>query len=79
MDLKSLADEDLDSLRKSVQIERERRDNLSRIPGEIAAMAAKYRDGGGDEDALAVAISEKADPFDGGFDLYDVDEETITH
>jgi len=73
------SDEALDEHRRAILAEQERRANLAAIPEQIRDLAGKYRDGGGDEDALAEAISEKADPFDGGFDLYDVDEETITH
>ena len=56
-----LSDEDLDQLRRDVKAEQERRDNLDRIPEEIAAMAAKYREGGGDEATLTDAIKDDTD------------------
>lgn len=57
MDLTTLTDEQLDDHRRAVLVEQERRDNLARIPEEIAAMAAKFREGGGDEQALADALT----------------------
>lgn len=56
MDLKALDDGDLDGLRIAVLQEQERRENLAAIPDQIAVMAKLYRDGGGDEAALAEAI-----------------------
>lgn len=79
MDLIALTDEELDEHRRAVLIEQERRANLSQIPEQVAALAKVYRDGGGDEDALTDALTSPGDPFDGGLDLYEVDEETITH
>ena len=57
MDLKALDDEALDSMRRDVLIEQERRANLTQIPGQIAALAQTYRDGGGDEQALTEALT----------------------
>lgn len=57
MDLRTLTDDELDALRVDVLTEQERRDNLARIPEDIAVMAAKYREGGGEESALTDAIS----------------------
>lgn len=34
--------------------------------------------GGGDEAALTDVLTAPDDPFDGGLDLYGVDEETVT-
>ena len=59
MDLKALTDEALDDHRRAVLIEQERRANLTAIPEQIAAMAKTYRDGGGDEQALADALGEE--------------------
>ena len=56
MDLKALDDSELDGLRIAVLQEQERRENLAEIPEQIAVMAKTYRDGGGDEAALAEAI-----------------------
>lgn len=57
MDLRTLTDEELDGLRREVQIEQERRENLAAIPEQVAALAKVYRDGGGDEAALVDALS----------------------
>ena len=59
MDLKALSTEELDALRIDVLTEQERRANLAAIPEQIAAMAKTYRDGGGDEQALADALGEE--------------------
>lgn len=56
-DPRELTDDDLDQLRRDVTAEQERRDNLARIPEDIAVMAAKFREGGGEESALTDAIS----------------------
>lgn len=56
MDLKTLDDSELDGLRIAVLQEQERRANLAEIPEQIAVMAKLYRDGGGDDAALAEAI-----------------------
>ena len=48
MDLNQLADEELDQLRRDVLAEQERRENLERIPEQIAELKAKYVEGGGD-------------------------------
>ena len=57
MDLRELPDEDLDVLRRDVQIEQERRANLAAIPDQVAALAKVYREGGGDEAALVDALT----------------------
>ena len=57
MDLKSLTDDELDGCRRAVLCEQERRANLAQIPEQIAAMAQVYREGGGDEQALADALT----------------------
>ena len=57
MDLRDLSDDDLDQMRRDVLIEQERRANLAVIPEQIAAMAKTFRDGGGDEQALADALA----------------------
>lgn len=57
MNFKALDDEALDSLRRDVLIEQERRANLDAIPEQVRALAQTYRDGGGDEQALADALT----------------------
>ena len=52
MDLRTLTADELDALRIDVAIEQERRANLAAIPEQIKELAEKFRDGGGDEDAL---------------------------
>lgn len=50
------SDEKLDEHRLAIITEQERRANLAGIPEQITAMAKLYREGGGDEAALAEAI-----------------------
>lgn len=57
MDLRTLSDDDLDQMRRDVLIEQERRANLAHIPEQVRALAQTFRDGGGDEQALADALS----------------------
>ena len=57
MDLRTLSDDELDEHRIAVATECERRANLAAIPDQIKDLAGKYREGGGDEDALNNAIS----------------------
>ena len=57
MDLTTLTDEQLDAHRRSVLIEQERRANLAAIPEQIKELAEKFRDGGGDEEALQDALT----------------------
>lgn len=57
MDLTTMTDDGLDDLRRDVLNEQERRANLATIPTQIAELAGKYRDGGGDEQALADALT----------------------
>ena len=57
MDLTTLTDEQLDDHRRAVLIEQERRANLAAIPDQIAELARKFRDGGGDESALQDALT----------------------
>ena len=52
MDLTKLSDEELDQHRRDVLSEIERRENLARIPDQIAELKAKYVEGGGDPDQL---------------------------
>ena len=52
MSLKEMSDEDLDALRVDVLREQERRDSLSKIPGQIVELREKYVSGGGDPDDL---------------------------
>ena len=57
MDLTTFGDADLDQLRRRVLAEQERRANLAAIPEQIKELAEKFRDGGGDEDALIGALT----------------------
>ena len=57
MDLTTMTDDELDDLRRDVLNEQERRANLAQIPAQIADLAEKYRHGGGDEQALADALT----------------------
>lgn len=55
-ELRDLTDEQLVTMRALAAQEQERRDNLAQIPAQIADLAGKYRDGGGDEQALTAAL-----------------------
>lgn len=54
--LRTLTDYDLDTLRRDVLTEQERRANLAAIPATVADLATKYRDGGGNPDDLKAVI-----------------------
>jgi len=54
--IRTLTDDDLDQLRRDALTEQERRANLAVIPEQVADLAAKYRDGGGDPDTLRAAL-----------------------
>ena len=56
-DVRGLDRDLLDQLRAVIATEIERQDNLARIPAQIADLAEKYRDGGGDEQALTDALT----------------------
>ena len=58
MDYKTLTDEQLDEARQNILIEQERRSNLAQIPATISELAAKYKEGGGDRQALEDALKE---------------------
>ena len=57
MDLTTLSEEALSDLHRGVVAEKQRRDNLSGIPLQIAELAAQYRSNGGDEAALQDALT----------------------
>ena len=58
MDYKSLTDEQLDEARTAILIEQERRANLAQIPVTISELAAKYKEGGGNQEELLKAVGE---------------------
>lgn len=58
MDYKTLTDEQLDEARTSILIEQERRANLAQIPATISELAAKYKEGGGDQNELLKAVGD---------------------
>lgn len=62
MDLKTLTDEELDQHRQEVLAEQERRQALATIPDQIAELARKYVDGGGDPGNLPDTRSEPREP-----------------
>lgn len=51
------SDDALDEHRRAIITEQERRANLARIPEQIKDLAEKYREGGGDEEALQDALT----------------------
>ena len=56
MDYKKLTEEQLEEARKAILIEQERRANLEQIPATIQELAAKYKEGGGDQQELLKAV-----------------------
>ncbi len=51
-----MTDDDLDALRVAVAVEQERRQALATIPAQVAQLAARFVDGGGDPaDIIAAA------------------------
>ena len=58
MDYKSLTDEQLDEARQAILIEQERRANLAQIPATIQELAAKYKEGGGNQEELIKAVGD---------------------
>ena len=58
MDYKSLTDEQLDDARQAILVEQERRANLAQIPVTIQELAAKYKEGGGNQEELIKAVGD---------------------
>lgn len=58
MDYKDLTDEQLDEARQAILVEQERRANLEQIPATIQELAAKYKEGGGDQTELLKAVGD---------------------
>ena len=58
MDYKKLTNEQLEEARRAILIEQERRANLEQIPVTIQELAAKYKEGGGNQEELIKAVSE---------------------
>ena len=58
MDYKELTDEQLDEARTAILVEQERRANLEQIPATISELAAKYKEGGGNQEELIKAVGD---------------------
>ena len=58
MDYTQLSDEQLDEARQAILIEQERRANLAQIPATIQELAAKYKEGGGNQEELLKAVGD---------------------
>ena len=58
IDLTKLPDEELDALRVKILTEQERRANLAQIPATIQELAAKYKEGGGNQEELLKAVND---------------------
>lgn len=56
MDLKALTDEEFTDHERAVKMDRERRDNLARIPETITDLSRAYAAAGGDPDNLVDAL-----------------------
>ena len=57
MDLTALTDAELTDHERAVRMERERRDNLARIPDTIADLSRAYTASGGDPADLVQALT----------------------
>lgn len=57
IDLATLSDEDLEDLCISARTERERRARLAQIPAQIADLATRYEEDGGDRADLSSLLS----------------------
>ena len=58
MDYKKMTDEQLKEARTAILIEQERRANLEQIPATIQELAAKYKEGGGNQEELIKAVGD---------------------
>ena len=58
MDYRTLTDEQLDEACQVILIEQERRANLEQIPATIQELAAKYKEGGGNQEDLLKAVGD---------------------
>lgn len=56
MDLATLSDEELEQHYLAVLTEQERRQALATIPGQVAALSARFVDGGGDPAEIIAAV-----------------------
>lgn len=59
IDLATLSDEALDTLRAYVLTEQERRSRLVQIPAQIADLAQRYLDDGGDLNDISLPSASK--------------------
>lgn len=60
MDLTTLTDDEFADHERAVKMERERRDNLARIPDTITVLSRAYVASGGDPDDLKGALDDQA-------------------
>lgn len=60
MELTALSDDEFTTHERAVRMERERRDNLARIPDTIADLARAYTASGGDCAELVEAVQPPA-------------------
>ena len=58
MDYRTLTDEQLDEACQVILIEQERRANLEQIQATIQELAAKYKEGGGNQEDLLKAVGD---------------------
>lgn len=58
MDYKEMTDEQLKEARTAILTEQERRANLEQIPATIQELAAKYKEGGGNQEELLKAVND---------------------
>ena len=56
MDLQNLTDEELADVENEIVNEKERRQNLATIPGQVAMLSQRFIDGGGNPDDLVYVV-----------------------
>lgn len=62
MDLRTLTDEELDDLRREVQIEQERREKVAQLPDQLAAMTRDAVAAGCDPDVIRGRVDDALTP-----------------
>lgn len=56
MDISTLSDEELAEIETDIINEKERRQNLANIPGQVAMLSQRFIDGGGNPDDLVYVV-----------------------
>lgn len=73
-DFANYDDEKLDAARTAILAEKERRQRLASVPSEVASMARRYAEDGGDPSDLVAAVQGAEETPDEGEPLDDPQE-----